>query len=129
MAVDPACTTRRQDKGAATSPTESMSIHANGQAHENGGHGLEVAEKESTLREEVGPERQSGLLGSSVVVGGKEESSTTVRKAVPGEFDLLKVIGMGAFGKVLQVHVAAVVLEAIPQQQLQSPLYHSLSVC
>lgn len=47
-------------------------------------------------------------LGSTLdrlCVGGEnpsEASPTTSRKAGPGEFELLKVIGMGAFGKVLQ---------------------------
>lgn len=49
-----------------------------------------------------------GELGSSLdrlCLGGEnpfEASPTTARKAGPGEFELLKVIGMGAFGKVLQ---------------------------
>lgn len=49
-----------------------------------------------------------GELGSSLdrlCEGGEhpsEASPTTARKAGPGEFELLKVIGMGAFGKVLQ---------------------------
>lgn len=49
-----------------------------------------------------------GELGSTLdrlCVGGEspsEASPTASRKAGPGEFELLKVIGMGAFGKVLQ---------------------------
>lgn len=45
-------------------------------------------------------------------------SPVTAQKAGPGEFELLKVIGMGAFGKVLQVGGL--------QQLAFGRLYHSL---
>ncbi|CAM9995813.1 unnamed protein product [Ectocarpus sp. 6 AP-2014] len=48
-------------------------------------------------------EGASNASGDVLEVGGKGELPTAARKAGPGEFDLLKVIGMGAFGKVLQV--------------------------
>lgn len=38
--------------------------------------------------------------------GGEQGEGALPPKAGPGEFDLLKVIGMGAFGKVLQVCIA-----------------------
>lgn len=46
-----------------------------------------------------------GVLRTTEADGGKYPGAcpTPARKAGPGEFELLKVIGMGAFGKVLQV--------------------------
>lgn len=95
-----------EEKGSETSPREDKNsrTQAHRQPHENGGDGLEVVEKDPTLRAQGDREIKSALPGSSIVAG-KEESPSAARKAVPGEFDLLKVIGMGAFGKVLQVRV------------------------
>lgn len=107
-----------EEKDEAKSPIEAKRSKASGQPHEDGGDGCEMTEKES--RAEGDPEIQSALLHSSSVVGGKDVSPTAVRKAVPGEFDLLKVIGMGAFGKVLQVclfDLYSTYSTAVPQQQ------------
>lgn len=44
-----------------------------------------------------------GAAGENAVGEAAGAFPTVARKAGPGEFELLKVIGMGAFGKVLQV--------------------------
>lgn len=71
------------------------SIPSNGDSEGNGAAGSPVR----------GVPKLEGASASGDVldVGGKVEPPTAARKAGPGEFDLLKVIGMGAFGKVLQV--------------------------
>lgn len=57
---------------------------------------------------EDGVPSDGGLEGTEGAKCGVEEpvlqsGDSSPRKAGPGEFDLLKVIGIGAFGKVLQV--------------------------
>ena len=47
----------------------------------------------------IPPQQLAQLNGGD---GDDTEPPTAVRKAGPGEFELLKVIGMGAFGQVLQ---------------------------
>lgn len=83
-------------------PEDSRPDASNGIDASGHGGGREVESEPTSLMD------SDGELGSSLGrlgVGGEnasEASPTTARKASPGEFELLKVIGMGAFGKVLQ---------------------------
>lgn len=63
--------------------------------------GSDVPGKTESQPTALPPQQVSKLDVKSVETSG-ESSASSVRKAGPSEFELLKVIGMGAFGKVLQ---------------------------
>lgn len=70
--------------------------------------GADIPSDEGSEGKEGEIPSDGGLEGKERAKCGAEEPSTergdaSPRKAGPGEFDLLKVIGVGAFGKVLQV--------------------------
>lgn len=70
--------------------------------------GVDIPSDGGLEGKEGGIPSNAGLEGQEGVKCGAEKPSmerddASPRKAGPGEFDLLKVIGIGAFGKVLQV--------------------------
>lgn len=78
--------------------------NAAGSGVDVGGEGLSRNGSLAPFEPPANTEHPQLMVGSvDDVDTGVEASVAIARKASPGEFELLKVIGMGAFGKVLQV--------------------------